>query len=299
VAAAQSLTTQLYGPTPYRSFADSPFSSMTFGTFYLEDFEDGLLNVPGVTIDKGFVTGSFFPHSLAYLFDSVDGDDGNPSDGLCNGCDSYFHGFGGGGFLITFDQNLPTHVGVVWTDGVGVTTFEAFDQFGVSLGVVGPVPLGDNTFETSMDEDRFFGAVHDGGISSVFISKEDPEGMEIDHLQYGFPQGCLDEDGDGFGVTATGLCPGGEEPDCDDANDRISPAEPELYDGIDNNCNMQVDEGLDDDGDGIPDFRDECSNTMPGAGVSPDGCPRCGQGSGNDDGDEDGGNGDDDNDDQD
>ena len=58
-------------------------------------------------------------------------------------------------------------------------------------------------------------------------------------------------------------------------------------------------EGLDDDGDGIPDFRDECSNTMPGAGVSPDGCPRCGQGSGNDDGDEDGGNGDDDNDDQD
>jgi hypothetical protein len=292
VGATQSLTTQLYGPTPYRSFADSPFASLTFGTFYLEDFEDGQLNTPGVAIDKGFVTTTLFGH-LPELIDSVDGDDGNPSDGLCNGCDSYFHGFGGGGLLITFGQDgpLPTHVGVVWTDGVGITTFEAFDRFGVSLGVVGPVPLGDDTFETSMDEDRFFGAMHDGGISSVFISKEDPEGIEIDHLQYGFPEVCGDADGDGFGVLTTTICPGGSTPDCDDDDDRISPAEPELYDGIDNNCDMQIDEGLDDDGDGIPNFRDECSNTWPGSGVTPDGCTRCGGPRGNGNDDDDGGHG--------
>jgi len=36
---------------PYLSFADSPFAAVDFsgGYFHFEDFEDGLLNVPGVT----------------------------------------------------------------------------------------------------------------------------------------------------------------------------------------------------------------------------------------------------------
>jgi hypothetical protein len=38
----------LIGPTPYLSEADSPF--FPFGpNFFLEDFEDGSLNTPGVT----------------------------------------------------------------------------------------------------------------------------------------------------------------------------------------------------------------------------------------------------------
>ena len=37
------------GPSAYLEFADSPFSSLSFDYFYLEDFEDGLFNVPGVT----------------------------------------------------------------------------------------------------------------------------------------------------------------------------------------------------------------------------------------------------------
>jgi hypothetical protein len=39
----------LYGPTPYTSFANSPFFVGTPSTFYLENFEDGALNTPGVT----------------------------------------------------------------------------------------------------------------------------------------------------------------------------------------------------------------------------------------------------------
>jgi len=297
VGASQSLTTQIYGPTPYRSFADSPFYSTTFGTFYLEDFEDRLLNVPGVTIDKGIVTSTRwagFPN-----IDSVDADDGYV-DNVCNGCDSWWYAPGSAGLFIRFatDGALPTHVGVVWTDGMGVTTFEAFDRNNVSLGVVGPVPLGDDTSDTAFGEDRFFGVKHDGGISHVFIANS-IGGIEIDHLQFGFQEVCEDADGDGFGVDNLAVCPGGEELDCNDSNERISPAEPELYDGIDNNCNMEIDEGLDDDGDGIPNFKDECSNTRPGAGVTPDGCPRCGGGgNGSDDGGDDGGDDDGDENDQ-
>lgn len=44
-----------YGPTPYLSFRDSPFSGTNFSYFYLEDFEDGLLNTPGVNVTTGWI----------------------------------------------------------------------------------------------------------------------------------------------------------------------------------------------------------------------------------------------------
>lgn len=37
------------GPSPYLSFADSPFNGGSFSYFHLETFEDHLLNTPGVT----------------------------------------------------------------------------------------------------------------------------------------------------------------------------------------------------------------------------------------------------------
>ncbi len=55
------------GPTPDLSAADSPFDLSS--NFYLEDFEDGALNTPGVSgnvkVQSGFVD-----------IDSVDADDG-------------------------------------------------------------------------------------------------------------------------------------------------------------------------------------------------------------------------------
>ncbi len=282
------LATQLLGPVPYRSFADSPFASPTPLTFYLEDFEDGLLNVPNVTIDRGSVTSVRFCHE-PNITDSVDGDDGNPADGACIDCDSYF-GNGVPGLTISFAQDapLPPHAGVVWTAGAGFTRFEAFDENGASLGVVGPVAIADGTFNTSMGEDRFFGVIHETGISSVKIGNTEG-GIEIDHLQFGYAVDCGDRDGDGYGTLVTSVCPAGDAIDCDDNENRAFPGAQEVYDGVDNDCDQVADEGFDDDADGVPNFNDECNDTLPGSGVSPDGCAvRC------EDDDDDGGDHDDD-----
>jgi hypothetical protein len=55
--------------------------------------------------------------------------------------------------------------------------------------------------------------------------------------------GCSDSDGDGFGVGADCI---DDQRDCDDSDDAIYPGALEVCDGIDNDCNDEVD----DDGDG-------------------------------------------------
>jgi len=175
------------GPSPYLSFADSPFASVAFSYFHLEDFETGALAVPGVSASTGRVLS---PNALT---DSVDGDDG-AIDGS---------GTAGSSWLVdrhsitfTFDANalgaLPTHVGIVWTDvgfsdsiaGFGDVTFEAFDENGDPLDAIGPVAVGDGLFGGQTAEDRFFGSVHTGGISRIRISMNSAD-WEIDHLQFG------------------------------------------------------------------------------------------------------------------
>ena len=77
----------------------------------------------------------------------------------------------------------------------------------------------------------------------------------------------LDSDGDGYGDlnTTTEACsePSGytsDSTDCDDSDAAINPAATEVCDGVDNNCDGSVDEGvtttyyLDDDGDGYGDL---------------------------------------------
>lgn len=76
----------------------------------------------------------------------------------------------------------------------------------------------------------------------------------------------FDEDRDGVQT-----CAG----DCDDMNPLVYPAASEIFDGEDNDCDGSTDEGLDDDGDGIPDFNDACPRTPAGAGVGSDGCAVC------------------------
>jgi hypothetical protein len=61
-------------------------------------------------------------------------------------CDTWFSFSGANGVSFTFDAavlgTLPNAVGIVWTDGEGVITFEAFDQHGISLGtLVGITPM--------------------------------------------------------------------------------------------------------------------------------------------------------------
>lgn len=173
---------QLLGPSAYLQASDSPFAGLSFGSFYLEDFEDHLLNVPGVTADAGGVTSVVFGPEI---HDSVDADDGAiDGSGLLG--DDYFAS-GPIGVTWSFDASvlgsLPTHAGIVWTDGVNDISFEAFDQNGVSLGTL-TGSHANNSFNGETDDDFFYGEIHAGGISKIHIHSGDA-GIELDHLQYG------------------------------------------------------------------------------------------------------------------
>lgn len=186
VIAALAFTTaaqaDLYGPTAYLSFADSPFNGLSFDSFYLQDFEGfthGTTSIPGVNASAGSVYGT----GAGGITDSVDADDGT-IDGSGTLGHSWFYDVGSTGITFTFDVgSLPTHAGIVWTDGgIGTITFEAWDAGGTSLGTVsGNHATAGITGQT--DEDRFYGASDPGGISSIHI--KDVSGIEVDHLQYG------------------------------------------------------------------------------------------------------------------
>lgn len=168
---------------PYLSAADSPYNSGDYTYFYLEDFEDGLLNTPGVTGSPGGVTSVVFGPSI---HDSVDGDDG-AIDGSGLDGDSYFYSPGANGINFTFDDTvlgtLPTVAGVVWTDGAGSTTFSAYDAADNLLDTL-TLSIADASFSGTTGEDTFFGITNSAGISRIFISNSSG-GIEVDHLQYG------------------------------------------------------------------------------------------------------------------
>lgn len=190
VLASVQVVAQYSGPSPYLSFADSPFLGTSFTEyFHLEDFEDGL-NSPGLTTNAGFV------NDPGDQIDSVDADDGL-IDGNGNNGHSYYSD-DAHVLQFVFDSaalgGLPTHAGLVWTDvgfvtgenfGISPVIFEAFDAGGVSLGVHGPFILGDGVITGETAEDRFFGIVHEGGISAIEARMPESTDWEVDHVQYG------------------------------------------------------------------------------------------------------------------
>jgi len=60
---------------------------------------------------------------------------------------------------------------------------------------------------------------------------------------YTCTQSCIDKDGDGYGIGGSTTCEYSGT-DCDDTNPNINPKEKEICDGIDNNCNEEIDENL-------------------------------------------------------
>lgn len=202
-AAAPVSGATLLGPSPYLCFdrsgsplapaftgscgtADSPFAATVkaggFSYFHLETFEDHLFNTPGVTANNGGVTSVVFGPSI---HDSVDADDGVIDGSGLNG-DTFFSS-GTPGITFTFNAgvlgSLPTSAGIVWTDGAGTITFQAFDKDGVLIGTLtGNHADGSVNGETA--EDRFYGVTDSDGISKIFISNSSG-GIEVDHLQYG------------------------------------------------------------------------------------------------------------------
>jgi hypothetical protein len=190
----RAIGAQFLGPTPYLSFDDSPFKGVAMDWFYLEDFEDGLLNTPQVTASAGDV-GVAPPWPTA---DSVDGDDGVIDGNGNNGWSWYSYGSHAFTFSFSADAlgRLPTCAGIVWTDvgysdygfGYGHVVFEAFDAQGDSLGSVGPVLMGDGSAYGETGEDRFFGVTSSAGISAIQITMPESTDWEVDHLQYGLPE---------------------------------------------------------------------------------------------------------------
>jgi hypothetical protein len=176
---ASGAQASMIGPIlPYFGLSQSPFNGLPFSYFHLETFEGGSLATPGVKASAGSVSG---PSGLT---DSVEG-----PGSLGH---SFFAGLGAAGITFTFDAavlgHLPTHVGIVWTDGDGPNrTFKAFDSSNALIGTI--TDSTQKFFSTGGDGDpanyRFFGATDPAGISSIFIAN-DGGGIEVDDLQYGF-----------------------------------------------------------------------------------------------------------------
>lgn len=198
------------GPTPYLSEADSPFDFSGLGrTFFLEDFEDGELNTPGISQpapvppdlsgpipvipDLSSHVFQATPRGPSPVTNSVDGDDGvidgTGTPGWSLAEDNAFHG---GSFppyinqsmTFLFDEDelgfLPKVVGFVWTGGAAdaLLRVEAFAEGqGEPLGGTAFLSLGEYDFTTpgnqgpdgSTDNDRFFGVVSDVGIARLEI----------------------------------------------------------------------------------------------------------------------------------
>jgi hypothetical protein len=176
----------MIGPAAYRAYWNSPWmpqdQSRWVPTMQLETFEDGQLNLPGVSASAGSVLGP------GPSTDSVDQDDGNLDNFSGAGGRSFFAANGAAGITFSFNPavlgRLPTRAGIVWTDGDGATTFEAFDGTGGLIGRIGPIVINDGALDGGTREDRLFAVAHQGGIGSIKISNS-RGGIEVDHLHIG------------------------------------------------------------------------------------------------------------------
>jgi len=201
-----------FGPIPYRSAADSPFDLSDLGaTFFLEDFEDGELNTPGlhpaiITPILGHLTDPVIqpPHEFT---DSVDADDGvidgSGSDG--HSLRSNFQVIGLRDppiyqLSIAFEFDAisggfhPNAFGFVWTDGMANSSVivAITDREGTEFLHHVDGDFGDLHRNGGTADDMFIGFFLPTGISQVklrsdFVGEvEIPlETFEIDHVQYG------------------------------------------------------------------------------------------------------------------
>jgi hypothetical protein len=186
-------------PIPYLSAADSPFDMSGLGsTFFLEDFEDGVWDLPAGVEAGPYVIGTPSPFT-----DSVDGDDGVIDGWGTNGHSMWpnFHSHNFLGpptwttsFQMNFDTNLivPNSFGLAWTDGVpgsGLTIY-VWDDLGNRLPAreyileMDPLHTGGSAF------DRFVGFVSDEQIGTIVVNYAYRAWVpmyhfEADHVQFG------------------------------------------------------------------------------------------------------------------
>lgn len=185
---------EYHAPTPYLRAEDNPWTGSNWAWSYLETFEDGLLNTPGVSTslplsnNPGHPLGVLGPLGVPSTYvDSVDAD-----DGAVDGSGSAGHSFHNPNqpAYVEFDFSaaelggLPSHVGLVWTDGSDPIVFEAFDENGNSLGRLTGAHAGTSHMGATSD-DRFYSVVYARGISRIRMQSGSEAGIEVDHLFYG------------------------------------------------------------------------------------------------------------------
>ena len=116
----------------------------------------------------------------------------------------------------------------------------------------GPVPFGASTRGEFENNQRLFVNIIDYLINVPGLDAEGVEALGA----------CSDRDGDGSD----------DLQDCDDEAAHVHPGATELLDGSDNDCDGEVDEGTDDDGDGVPNLMDACTDTPSDSAVDSGGC---------------------------
>jgi PKD domain len=186
------------GPGPFGPLASCPGGRCVTGTvgakplyFYLEDLRDGTVNTPGLTVSP---------------LNIVPGDSVDEDDGAVNGNGTSPFSLRGDGsnnaqlelrFKAGVLGKLPTHVGVVLTDGNknAKTRVDVFDASGTLVGTTNANLTNsflDNSFNGgAVGEDRFFGFISAQGIAGMTVTNIRAGGsgssaFTIDHIHYGF-----------------------------------------------------------------------------------------------------------------
>jgi hypothetical protein len=179
--------TVFLGPSPYLSAADGPFDLSGLGsTFFLEDFEDGELNTLGIE-QYGNPANFAIVRPPSTLTDSVDADDGlldgsgRDGNSLQVTLAATFPPLTADSLSLEFDVTalgfIPTAFGFVCTDGtpgssIRMTVFDESRNLVASHYFGDPLfgDLGDQRFDGTTAEDRFFGVVNPDGFYAVGIT---------------------------------------------------------------------------------------------------------------------------------
>jgi hypothetical protein len=193
-----------------------------------------------------------------YVADGSDCDDNDDDVSpaaaeLCNGLDDDCNGL--------VDEGEASDAPIWYSDGDG-------DGYGDEASPLASCDMPGGYSADSTDCNDGDAEASPGAVEQCNGADDDCDG-DTDEDAEGETAYYLDADGDGYGSADSPsdfcLLPEGyaeEGLDCDDANPEISPSQPEICDDIDNNCDGQIDEGVEElftvyysdaDGDGYGD----------------------------------------------